>query len=198
METISAQKMDTGLGIKGLVIKGEQILVLRKPNGKLDLPGGRVERGESPEESLEREIYEELGRVRVRILSPVATWSFIKNSGLLVKGQTWACSYLGGRIYLSSEHVGFIWMRGYQLRTLSIPSIRLNGNRNLDQFGPSQSGRAYLPRPFPAISFKGGGEFCLYRLVRTTSLIEIGLLPFLPRTALRAKGSGEMLPKRAN
>jgi 8-oxo-dGTP pyrophosphatase MutT (NUDIX family) len=112
--------MDTGIGIKGLVIKGEDILILRKPNGDLDLPGGRVERGESPAESLEREIYEELGRVRVRILSPVAAWSFVKNSGLLVKGQSWACSYLGGRICLSVEHVGFIWIRGYQLRTLNL------------------------------------------------------------------------------
>ena len=108
METISAQKMDTGLGIKGLVIKGEQILVLRKPNGKLDLPGGRVERGESPEESLEREICEELGRVWVRILSPLATWSFLKAPGFHIRGTTWACRYLGGSIRLGGEHSHYI------------------------------------------------------------------------------------------
>ncbi len=82
--------MDTGLGIKGLVIKGREILVLRKPNGELDHAGGRMERGENPEESLERGIYEEIGRVRVRILAPVATWSFVKRFRLLVRGDTWA------------------------------------------------------------------------------------------------------------
>jgi 8-oxo-dGTP diphosphatase len=120
MEVISAQKMDTGLGIKGLVIKGEEILVLRKSNGLLDLPGGRVEEGESLSEGLQREIIEELGQVNVRLLGPVARWSFSKNSGLLVRGETWACKYIGGRIRLSSEHGGFIWMQRYHLRTLNL------------------------------------------------------------------------------
>jgi 8-oxo-dGTP diphosphatase len=103
--------MDTGLGIKGLVMKGEEVLVLLKRNGELDLPGGRVEEGERPEESLEREIFEELSRVRVKILDPVARWSFYKNSGLLVQGETWTCCYMGGNICLSGEHSHYIWIK---------------------------------------------------------------------------------------
>ena len=112
--------MDTGFGIKGLVMKGDEILVLRKPNGDLDLPGGRVEEWESPEESLEREIFEELGRVRVRFLASMARWSFSKKSGLLVKGETWGCGYQGGSIRLSGEHTGFIWIKESQLRSLNL------------------------------------------------------------------------------
>jgi len=34
-------------GVKGIVRKDDRILVLVKPNGTLDLPGGRVEYGET-------------------------------------------------------------------------------------------------------------------------------------------------------
>ncbi len=33
-------------GVKGIVRKDDRILVLVKPNDTLDLPGGRVEKGE--------------------------------------------------------------------------------------------------------------------------------------------------------
>jgi len=115
--------MDTGLGIKGLVMKGEGVLVLLKPNGDFDLPGGRVEEGESPEESLEREIFEELGRVRVRLWSLVATWSFVKRSRLLVWGDTWACTYLGGRICLRGEDSEYIWIKIGSINERSLLSI---------------------------------------------------------------------------
>ena len=39
--------MNTGTGVKGIIRKGNQFLVLVKPNGTFDLPGGRVEDGES-------------------------------------------------------------------------------------------------------------------------------------------------------
>ena len=49
------------LGIYGLCIKDDKILVIKKARGlykgKFDLPGGRIEFGESFEESLKREIF---------------------------------------------------------------------------------------------------------------------------------------------
>jgi len=48
---------NTALGVKGLIMKEDKVLVLSKPNGDLDLPGGRIEEGEEPEESLYREIF---------------------------------------------------------------------------------------------------------------------------------------------
>ena len=48
------------LGVYGLVVKDEQILLIKKVtgpyDGKLDLPGGTMEFGERPEETLEREL----------------------------------------------------------------------------------------------------------------------------------------------
>ena len=37
--------MDTGIGVKGIIRKGNRFLVLVKPNGTVDLPGGRAEDG---------------------------------------------------------------------------------------------------------------------------------------------------------
>jgi len=46
----------TGNGAKALIRKDEKILVLIEPNGKSDLPGGRVEEGEGSQETVHREI----------------------------------------------------------------------------------------------------------------------------------------------
>lgn len=61
METI----VKTHIGSYGIMIKDEKIALVKKARGgykgKLDLPGGGIEHTELPEETLKREIMEEVG-----------------------------------------------------------------------------------------------------------------------------------------
>lgn len=53
------------LGAYGLIVKDNRILLIKKIggpyDGKLDLPGGTIEMGETPVEALKRELMEEVG-----------------------------------------------------------------------------------------------------------------------------------------
>jgi 8-oxo-dGTP diphosphatase len=98
----------TGLGVKGIITKEGKSLVLIKPNGEPDLPGGRVEDAEEYRRALHREIMEETG-LKVRILGTLVQWSFMKNPELLVTGVTYYCQYLSGKVRLSDEHSDYFW-----------------------------------------------------------------------------------------
>ena len=109
-------------GVKGIVRKDDRILVLVKPNDTLDLPGGRVENGETIKSALRREINEETG-LKVEIHDPVEEWSFYKTQNHFIKGLTLECDYLEGKVKLCGEHKGYFWA--------AIDSIsRLIFNRN--------------------------------------------------------------------
>ena len=95
-------------GVKGIIRKEDRILILVKPNEDLDLPGGRIEDGETVKSALHREISEETG-LNIEIHDPVEQWSFYKTPNHLINGITLECSYLGGTINLSSEHNRYFW-----------------------------------------------------------------------------------------
>ena len=110
-------------GIKGLVINHEgKFLAVHKTKQKsplLEIPGGRMEFGETIEETLVREMLEETN-LRVTPKQVIATWNYIKKSGdFQVAGVIYLVetSDLSG-LKLSEEHDSYCWLSFDELEHL--------------------------------------------------------------------------------
>ena len=115
--TRGKEMRDTGRGVKALIMRNGEILVLQTPKQVYDLPGGRVEKGETMEGALLREISEETG-LTVKIKGKCIDWEFQKTSDLKIQGLTYFCDWLAGQIKLSKEHINFRWLRPSELPRL--------------------------------------------------------------------------------
>lgn len=93
---------------------------------KWEFPGGKIDHGESPEECLRRELFEELDiQVRVAEGLPVTTHDY---SAFSVTLYPFVCSIESGEIVLH-EHSAIVWLAPEKLHTLDwaeadLPVIR--------------------------------------------------------------------------
>lgn len=55
------RKKSYRVSVRGIILEGDKVLLLRKPNRTWDLPGGKLENGESDLTCVIREVYEETG-----------------------------------------------------------------------------------------------------------------------------------------
>ena len=101
-------------GVKGVVRVGHECLALKKKigNGRLawDFPGGRIEKDETPEEALRREIKEELPSIGDFSIGEIlGTYRF------MVIDQPYPITFykIGTEpfdVVLTEEHTGFRWV----------------------------------------------------------------------------------------
>lgn len=61
---------------KGIFYHNKKILFVKDHKGKWELPGGRIEFDETPENALKRECEEELGFKNIKVGGIVDAWSF--------------------------------------------------------------------------------------------------------------------------
>ncbi len=93
--------MDIIIVTAGIIINNERFLITqRKENSnqnlKWEFPGGKLEKGESPEEGLKREISEELGiEVKVGDVFEVVYHKYEDKTILLL---CYICKYLSGQV----------------------------------------------------------------------------------------------------
>lgn len=112
---------------KALIIKDGLLLVIKKSSTEdvnpntYDVPGGRLEFGEMPDESLKREVREEVG-LEINIVKPIRVWSFIKDDNFQLVGVTFLCDYQSGVVKLSDEHERADWIPLKDISKHDLPS----------------------------------------------------------------------------
>lgn len=96
---------------KALIIHRGKILVLHKSvarEGVWELPGGRLVYGETPEQTLHREVMEETN-LAVNIIKVLDTWTSIHDS-YQIAGVIYLCEIKSGQLQLSNEHDMYKWI----------------------------------------------------------------------------------------
>ncbi len=108
--------------VKALIFNNDRFLVLHKksnyrmPQFLWDLPGGTLEFGETPQETVMREIIEETG-LKVNHLVLFDTWMHKKDEATQLTGVIYLCRTENSEVVLSKEHDKFLWL------TLDDPEI---------------------------------------------------------------------------
>lgn len=69
------RELQLPISVKGIALQGGRVLLLKNERSEWELPGGKLERGEGPEDCVAREVEEESGW-KVRVGSPVLAWQY--------------------------------------------------------------------------------------------------------------------------
>ena len=111
------------VSVKAVIVEEGRVLLLANDRGEWELPGGRLDPGESETAALAREIREELG-VAATIGPRLADDPFEVLPGRVVRVVSYGCAIAGsGKLRISDEHVDLLWAPVDALGDLPIPSV---------------------------------------------------------------------------
>lgn len=114
---------------KGVVPVAGGVVLLRNGRDEWELPGGRLERGETPKECVEREVLEETG-LTVSAGPILDAWVYEVLPGRSVFVVAYGCKSLGGRsVVPSDEHLEARVFGAEELAGLRMPREYLEAIR---------------------------------------------------------------------
>lgn len=115
----------TRFAVKGCIFKDGKMLILHKPEKdrlksvvpdyEEDLPGGCIDSGESFQEALAREIYEETA-LEVEIRRPFEALT-MRSASRTIYVLYFVCAYVSGDVTLSWEHESYEWFDLEQIKS---------------------------------------------------------------------------------
>jgi 8-oxo-dGTP pyrophosphatase MutT (NUDIX family) len=109
------------VSVKGVVIRGGNVVLLRNERDEWELPGGKLELCESPERCLAREIAEEL-RLAIEPESLLSSWVYTIVPGVDVLILTYGCLESSrDDPVLSDEHTELRWFPLVEIDALRMP-----------------------------------------------------------------------------
>jgi 8-oxo-dGTP pyrophosphatase MutT (NUDIX family) len=107
--------------VKGVLIRGGKVVLLRNERDEWELPGGKLELSESPTVCLAREIAEEL-RLTIEPQTILDSWVYSIVPGVHVLVLTYGCLESSrGEAVLSDEHKELKWFPLAEVDSLRMP-----------------------------------------------------------------------------
>jgi 8-oxo-dGTP diphosphatase len=112
------------IGTSAFIFKDNSVLLLKRSKSEnpfpeyWELPGGKIEFGESPEDALKREVMEEAG-IEIEVEHPYSDFSYIYNNKHYIDIQ-YVCHAISSNIQLSHEHDEYFWAKEDDLNNFKI------------------------------------------------------------------------------
>jgi 8-oxo-dGTP pyrophosphatase MutT (NUDIX family) len=109
------------VSVKGVIIRDGAVVLLENSRGEWELPGGKLELFESPEECVAREIEEEL-QLSARPHTLLDAWVYTIAEDVDVLVLSYGCVEDSEKeARLSDEHLRFRWFPLAELESLKMP-----------------------------------------------------------------------------
>jgi mutator protein MutT len=110
------------VSVKGVIVNSGRIVLVRNERQEWELPGGKLDLGETPAQCLEREIREELG-VSVTVDQLIDVWVYEISTNVRVLIVTFGVKPLKGATFtLSEEHNELAEFPPEEIAALNMPS----------------------------------------------------------------------------